>query len=149
MQDAMNQGLRIGYFPIEKYVSHLSGASWCIPKTVWKHDYGVKLRPLVTFVTQNILPQTDNDYQIIHEGNVDPDTVIIHDGEPARKTGALYHLRFNVFGDYVVMDPTGINSNFVHDLRKEATINDDNIISVQGNEVYKRSFWQYKKVFST
>lgn len=149
MQDAQKQGLQIGYFPIEYYVSHLSGASWCVPRTIWKEDYNVKLRPLVTFITSSmwhISPQIDMDYDIISPGSIRTDKVIIHDGEPEKEvSNTLYQIRFNVLGDYVCELNKDIDTGFVIDLREEVTNNDADIITVQGVECYKRGYWQYRK----
>ena len=149
MQDAKKLGLKVDYFPIERYVSHLSGASWCIPKTIWKEDYGVKLRPIVTFITNNmnyIGCQIDPDYDAIAPGNLRTDEVIIHDGEPKiNVSNTSYQIRFNVHGDYVCVLNHDVDSEFTIDLREEATNNDADILIVQGVECFKRGFWQYRR----
>lgn len=107
--DAEKKGLKVEYFPVDKYVAHLSGASWCNPATIWPNDHDVKLRPFISFIAthQNHLieldNQTDHDFDIITWGNVLKADVVIHGSEPKKVDNCLYDLRFKVQGEYVCL----------------------------------------------
>lgn len=110
MIDAERRGFEIGYFPVDKYVSHLSGASWCVPPTIWKHDFDVPLRPRITFIItlpeqfELLKQQTDHDFDIVTKGNHvqaqfnehTPGSHITHN-----VGNYLYDIRFKVIGEYV------------------------------------------------
>lgn len=153
MIDAKHKGLKVGYFPIDKYVSHLSGASWCEPQTIWNHDHDVYLRPFVTFITDNhveaLKTQTDRDFDIVDTAPNANSFVVLHeDGIKRNITNNLYGMRFKVQGEYVCyLSPyiQDISEKLVH-LVKLAAIaqNAPNELNVGGLVFYKRNYWQNK-----
>lgn len=153
MIDAESKGLKIGYFPIDKYVSHLSGASWCNPATIWANDHGVLLRPFVTFITNKhveiLSKQTDKDFDIINVGYPVQKAVVLHsDGKRIDLNNNLYSIRFNVMGEYVCMLTEyveNVNEAFVT-LVKNAAIkqNAPDILEIGGLILHRRNYWQNK-----
>ena len=154
MIGAEHKGLKIGSYPIDQYVSHLSGASWCIPPTIWADDHGVKLRPFFTFIMSNqrqfeqLKHQSDHDFDIVTWGNSILKDVIIHDGKPVKNVdNHLYDLRFKVIGEYVIP----LNENLVEIYFEFVRVAKQHIIDaklpdqmeVSGLRIIKRSHWQY------
>jgi len=152
MMAAESKGLKIGYFPVDKYVAHLSGASWVKPKTIWNHDNDVFLRPFVTFIVTNekqvleLANQEDHDFDIVTLGNLIFDTVVVHDGGPFVVNNRLYDLRFKVHGEYVCkLDPVidRVDKVIVSVIKKVAVEqNAPNELSVGGLRIVKRNIWQ-------
>lgn len=152
--DAKKKGLSIGYFPIDKYVSHLSGASWCVPQTIWNNDHNVFIRPFVTFITdthiEELKSQTDRDFDIVNTASPANSFVILHeDGVKRNVTNKLYGLRFNVCGEYVCHLDKGVDKispDIVHLIKLQAIKEKaPNEMNVGGLIVYKRTYWQNKK----
>lgn len=107
MQDAQTRSLDVAYFPIEKYVSHLSGASWTDPKTIWKTDRDAFIRPFFTFLidddsdVRGLVFQEDKDFDIVCEGKMTHARVVIHNVAQYDVNNKLYTLRHRVTGEYV------------------------------------------------
>lgn len=154
MIHAESEGLTIGYFPVDKYTIHLSGASWCIPKTVWIHDQGVKIRPLVTFITDefndlhSITTQSIIDFDIISYGKIINANLVMHDSAPKIVNNFVYDIRFNVSGEFVC-EPlgNGIKDNFIKRLQEEIIRGIKDEYEIDGVKVIKRSVWQHKNAF--
>jgi glycosyltransferase involved in cell wall biosynthesis len=140
--EAEEKGYKVVGVNVGDYVMHLSGASWTEPRTVWEWDFGVFMRPLLTFV--NCFPdiQSDNDYDMIATQSVITGNFVIHDKEPKRVHSNLFTSRFDVRGDYVCMrHPIGME--FVKTLRGIATKNPTaDILDVAGIPVYSRRYFQ-------
>lgn len=126
MIDAERKGLHIGAFPIDKYTTHLSGGSWTDPRTIWRDDFDVYIRPFITFVVTlpeqitELNKQTDHDFNIILKGNFHDENVVVHGSEPQRVTNYYYDVRFKANGEYVVLLNEAVNSftdTFVHDAK--------------------------------
>lgn len=153
MIDAEAKGLQIGYFPIDKYVSHLSGASWCVPRTIWQHDYGVPLRPFVTFITDKhieiLSKQTDKDFDIINTGYPVQKAIVLHsDGKRIDLNNNLYSIRFNVMGEYVCRLTEyveNVNAGFVTLIKSEVIKQKaPDMLEVGGLILHRRNYWQNK-----
>ena len=158
MADAKLHGREIGSFPIDQYVSHLSGASWTMPRTIWNNDHDVPKRPFITFIVSEpthislLNQQSDHDFDLVPLGSPIVDNVVIHDGEPSKDiNNRLFDLRFRVMGEYVCFLPpdlTTLTSNYVAELRQhvvERLLPDR--IYVGGLESIKRTVWQGKDCF--
>jgi glycosyltransferase involved in cell wall biosynthesis len=149
--DAENEGLDIGYYPVEKYVSHLSGASWCIPKTIWNNGRNVFVRPFISFIVStpihllSLKSQTDQDYDIHNTGLSVVDKVVIHGSEPQEIDNNLYDIRFNVTGEYVceLGYKDSVDKDFVKDAKNYIIVNGAlDRFYINGVEAIKRSTWQ-------
>lgn len=152
MIDAADKGLHVGAFPIERYVSHLSGGSWCIPHTIWKNDFDVFVRPFITFIVTlpeqvtELGKQTDHDFNIVLKGNFTELDVVVHGSEPQKVTNWFYDIRFKVNGEYIVVLNEAVNAisnTFVHDV-KVAIIEAKapKTLNVGGLMVVERKQWQ-------
>lgn len=148
MIDAKKKGLGIGYFPVDKYANHLSGGSWCEPATIWKHDFGVYLRPFVTFIGNNVNMQTDLDFDIVpYVHTPKKHFVILHEDLIKREIeNILYDIRFKVHGEYVCdLQTEFIVNDFVTQVKQEAIRNNaPDTLEVDGHVVYRRNYWQNK-----
>jgi hypothetical protein len=155
MIHAEMENLNIGYYPVDKYTVHLSGASWCVPKTVWIHDYNVIIRPLVTFITNyrsniwELYSQKVHDFNIVTYGNHTKCNVITHDSLPISVDNYCYDIRFNVTGEYICYLTEGIvmDDDFIVKLQDEIIkeLKDEYIIS--NIIVVRRKVWQRNNVF--
>jgi hypothetical protein len=152
MIDAKHKGCQIGSFPVDKYVSHLSGASWTTPyRTIWCHDHDVITRPFVTFIVSlpsqlnSLRSQLDHDFDMVTLGNMIEDKFIIHDGKPGFDVdNHLYDIRYRVKGEYVCYLPErieGIGTNTVHEARKVGVSYPDKF-SINILEFTKWTIWQ-------
>src|ERR1017187_361356 len=104
MMGAEQIGYKVEYFPVDRYVSHLSGASWCEPKTIWPDDHGVLKRPFVTFIGNAPLEMTgeiNNDYDFVDYGDMLENHVVVHGQSPVHVANSFYEIRFKVNGEYV------------------------------------------------
>jgi len=112
--DAEIHGYEIGYYPVDKYVAHLSGASWCVPRTIWSCDNNVMSRPLITFILSDrgsyIGIQDYNDFNAVFESDFVSENIVIHGLESTSVRNCLYPIRFNVTGEYVC------DTNFLFEL---------------------------------
>lgn len=69
----------------EDHVLHLCGGSWTTPRTVWKHDHGVQIRPLVSVAIPSVSEQGE----------------IVMWGEQPRMPSVWYDQRFSLTGWYI------------------------------------------------
>jgi glycosyltransferase involved in cell wall biosynthesis len=159
MLDAELKGLQIGYWPVDKYVAHLSGASWCVPRTIWIYDHDVPVRPFLTFIVTNekqvleLANQNDHDFDIVPLGNMISTIVICHDDcIPVSINNQLYDIRFRVHGDYVcLLDQEVVRiDNVIVTHIKEAVIDlkAPDELNVGGLRIVKRHTWQRKDCLS-
>ena len=157
MQDAHKAGYKIEYYPIEHYVAHLSGASWCDPKTVWIDDYDICVKPFFTFIVdlpEHILylkNQTDRDFEIITTGEIGGENIHIYrrDGHGYTKytpNSNIYPLRFRVHGEYVcnlLSSVKEIDSTFIRIAKQEIIAKGvPEEIQVGGLQLIQRKLWQ-------
>jgi hypothetical protein len=159
MQAATKAGYDIGYAPTDKYVSHLSGASWTTPRTVWNHDFGVFLRPFITFIVEeesqfkNLPNQTSNDFEVITALKEYKRNVILHENliEVNTDNNKIFGSRFNIRGEYVsVLD----GSEFAKDLVYTAKLiaidqKAPDEFSVGSIKFYRRKYFQNKIAFQS
>jgi glycosyltransferase involved in cell wall biosynthesis len=156
-RDAWKSGLHIAGFPIDKYVLHLSGASWVQPQTIWPHDHGVMLRPFITFIATkecqviDLKNQIDKDFSIVTPGNYTNDTKALHEYGNKIISNYLYDIRFNVTGEYVCLLNAGVDSLDPNIIRiiKETIIHQKapDELTVGGLRVVRRNFWQLNDCF--
>lgn len=151
MIHAEHEELDIDYYPVDKYTAHLSGASWCKPKTIWGWDYNVMIRPLVTFVVNykniNALKkQSTFDFDIILPGKTIEDEVIIHGEQQTNINNNLYDIRFNITGEYICYlneyNIENIYPDFMLDVKKTVISFPSDIIIINNIELKKRKLWQ-------
>jgi Glycosyl transferase family 2 len=160
MIHAESEKLNIGYFPVDKYTIHLSGASWCIPKTIWINDYDVKIRPLVTFIINldvvlqqkalvELNAQKVHDFDIITQGNLIKCEVIMHDSVQKFVSNTLYDVRFSIQGEFVCVlnSSNEIDNRFILKLQEEIIKEVKDSYIIDGVEVIKRKVWQRKNIF--
>ena len=146
MLEAEKKGFKVIGVDIPSYVMHLSGASWTDPRTVWNEDFGVCLRPLVTFITSSDLKFTDTDYDIIRPKQSKPIRVVKFDNtDKTEINNNLFDIRFNVSGDYVCVTDRQPDVGIVGLLRSTATDIDSDEINLSGFIFWKRSYFQSKK----
>ncbi len=154
MADAEKRGLTIGSYPVDKFVSHLSGASWTDPCTIWNNDHGVYMRPFMTFIISTpvhtilLAAQTDQSFDMVSMGKPTNASVVVHNSKPVKVSNKLYDLRFRVMGEYVCVLPdvmTAIDSGYVVEVRKEIVKQElPDRLNVGGLVVVKREVWQNK-----
>lgn len=152
MEDAEIKGFAVESFPVHKYVSHLSGASWTNPRTIWATDHDVPLRPFVTFVVkepdsgdfEKVWEQDEYDFNIIPTGRYRNDHVVIHGQQSTVVTNFIYDIRFRVNGEYiVVIGDDDIPEDFVRELRKEVVKHNlPTELTVKGVRAVRRDIWQ-------
>lgn len=154
MADAEKHRMKIGSFPVDEYVSHLSGASWTVPRTIWNNDHNVFIRPFVTFIMTDgnqykmLQSQHDNDYNALMLGKRVQDSVVIHGQESCNVNNFLFDLRFRVSGEYVCVLPQDLftmSIDYVTELRRKVV--EEGIpdrINVGGLDNVKREVWQQK-----
>lgn len=154
MQDAQRRGLRVEYFPVDRYVMHLSGASWCVPRTIWRNDGDIMSRPFVTFIVapdvdmNMFMNMTSRDYDMVMLGQPQSDHVIIHFDKDYHVSNSLYQLRFRVQGEYVVevTNEAVIDPEFITIAKNGSHVLDyPNEIEVLGVKLVKRSLWQQRE----
>lgn len=153
MIDAQEKGLTIGYYPVDKYISHLSGGSWTSPRTIWGSDLDTPVRPFLTFIVtkgeqiESLKNQTDKDFDIVLKSKRENPTVVIHGEEPRDVTSDLFSIRFNVMGDYVCLlneDCDSVDPMMVEFIRDAAIKTSAKEIGVGGLLIFERKFWQAK-----
>lgn len=153
--DAEKKGWSVGSFPVSYYESHLSGAGWCNPKTIWYNDHDVMMRPFLTFIVTTpaqvefLSTQTDHDFEVHTLGKRMKESVIIHDNKPKKEVdNRLYDIRFRVKGEYVCIlleNISGMSDSYVLELRKaviEKGLPDE--LDFAGLRVVRRKKWQYE-----
>ena len=90
-------------FPVENYVSHLSGSSWTEPRTVWDNDHEVIARPFFSTVLNPDLKDNDIQQMFLSDEAVGSKVVCHDNGVPVTITNMLYSQRFKVLGEYVII----------------------------------------------
>jgi len=144
MIEAADRGLRVVGLPVANFVMHLSGASWFDPRPVWSDDNNVMLRPLVTFITDKQIQQTDNDFEILHPDRTWSGRVVIHYDNTYNVSNKYFSMRMSVNGDYVCIEEHP-PINTVDKVRGIITNNGPmDVISFDGIEVYSRKYFQSK-----
>lgn len=147
MKAVQKNNLKIVSYPVDKFVSHLSGASWCVPKTIWNNDHNVFVRPLVTFLVSDINKVNDiknltfTDYNIIILKESSTDYVVVHDdGVHHNVNNNKFRRRFDINGEYVceIGSSTIINNNVID----RFVNNISEIVDVEGCIFYERKYWQ-------
>lgn len=155
MIEAEKRGLHIGYYPVDKYVSHLSGGSWTEPRTIWANDHNVFLRPFITFITGNgshidqLILQKDHDFNFITTGMNEEKYIVVHGTLPSKFTNNLYNIRHNVSGEYICFLPDhlkSIDSNFTKLIKNNAIEkNMPDEMEIGGLKLIKRTLWQRRE----
>lgn len=151
MKAAKVRGYEVLGFPVEDYVMHLSGYSWTGPIVVWKSDYDVFIRPLVTFVSEgDFIYQDDYDFDIVimqeeFSGYFVTFNEDSTDSKPVRINNKLFNQRLRITGDYVCIIEIGrdIPYDLVRKLRNEV-IKDPNrdVIVIDKFQFYTRKYYQ-------
>lgn len=152
MKAAQDKGYAVEYFPIDKYISHLGGASWQERCTIHYHDHDVFIRPFVTFITSDNIRQfsceQDNDFELLPLGDKVEKVVGMYD-EPDYKLSVnnyVYSLRFKVHGEYVCeVPPTYMMKPGFMKRIKEAALKITmvcDIFEVDGLTFTRRNIWQ-------
>lgn len=153
--DAQSKGFPITYFPVDKYVQHLCGASWQDIPTVWNDDGDVQVRPLITFITYfdtkstwELCYQKDHDFNVIGIGDFGTPKVSTYDRGILNGTKGIFDIRFKVNGHYVCEladDNLRINGLFIKQIREqaiEAIKNGNKEFSIDGRAIVERKHWQ-------
>jgi len=160
IKDAISKGWKMGTFPINEYVMHLSGASWTIPRTIWNCDNDIFIRPFISFIINcekqfNYLSeQSDSDFEIIPLLQKEyTDNIVIHTQEPGCIVkNKVFRIRFNVHGEYVCKIDDSIrkiDKNFVHICKLEIIKNSvPDEIFIGGLKLMKRKIWQSKQAIA-
>lgn len=155
MIEAEKKGFHISYYPVDKYISHLSGGSWTEPRTIWANDHNVYIRPFVTFILSNgnhiekIHLQTDHDFDIITIGNAEDKFIVVHGFLPLQVNNSLFGIRHNITGEYVCLIPDEIETiqpEFVHIIKHNAIekkMPDE--MNVGGLNCIRRTLWQKRE----
>jgi glycosyltransferase involved in cell wall biosynthesis len=152
MLEAEKKGLSVEYYPIDKYVTHLSGGSWTEPRTIWANDHSVYLRPLVTFVVESgkhidqLKMQNDHDFDVVIAYKTESKFIVIHGQEPKTVSNGLYNVRFNVTGEYICYIKDSIEEiqpEFMRTIKTEVIRQQapDELV-VGGVRCVKRTVWQ-------
>lgn len=156
MQAAKKKGYLIGYYPVDKYATHLSGASWTTPRTVWNHDFNVFVRPFITFVTSSFVlfeiltQQTSNDFEIITALKEGKGHVILHEDliDVDLSENFIFTSRFNIRGEYVCVLKDNFESDLVYSAKLIAIDKKaPDEFSVGAIKFYRRRYFQNKIAF--
>jgi len=151
MQEAQKLGLKVEYYPIEYYCAHMSGASYNDPRTIWRTDMGVHMRPLVTFIIPRDVglylgDQIDKDFDIVYAGPIHKEKVVIHDVGHFNVGNDVFQLRHRVTGDYVCKLETdcALPEDFIKNVRLDLTKTYcPDVLNVDGGiKIVKREIWQ-------
>jgi glycosyltransferase involved in cell wall biosynthesis len=158
MKDAQDKGLRIENYPIDKYVSHLSGASWTEPRTVWKDDNDVLIRPFFTFIADTtssckfLNTQIDKDFDVVFSGYHVQANIVIHFVGYFKPNNNIYPLRFRVQGEYICRLPADERDRGDLFLRgvwlKLISNNLPDELESEGLMFIKRKIWQSRESLS-
>ena len=151
MKAGIAKGFHVGYYPVDEYVSHLSGASWGTCRSTWEYDHGVTTKPFVTFVLNpgqevpSIALQEDMDFDVVYTKHKTSETNIFVwlSFEPKTIDNNTWAIRWNVRGEYVCSPIGPITPQFVKRLKWDAiSFKRPDKIDVDGQHCYKRSYWQ-------
>lgn len=155
MMEAEKRNLTIAYYPVDKYVSHLCGGSWTVPRVIWGDDHDVYTRPFVTFILNNqshlekLKQQTDHDFDIVSTCNSQNRHIVINGAPPIEFSNTLYELRFNIHGEYICNIPadlTVLQTGFVSEIKKQSILkNMPNEMNVGGLMCVSRKLWQKRE----
>lgn len=154
MLEAEKKGLHIGYYPVDKYISHLSGGSWTNPRTIWGNDHNVFIRPFVTFIInasniEKLQQQTDHDFDIITMGNLEDKFIVIHGSLPSQVKNNLFRIRHHIIGEYVCLisdEIKTIQPEFVHIIKYNAIEKKmPEEMNVGGLNCIRRTLWQKRE----
>ena len=154
MQEAQRRGLRVEYFPVDRYVMHLSGASWTEPRTIWRNDGDVLSRPFITFIVapgvdlNMFMDMRSRDYDMVMLGQPQSDHVVIHFDKDYHVNNSLYQLRFRVQGEYIAEIGVGnmLPRTTIEDVRDISITTDYPAeIEVYGVTFIRRSLWQQRE----
>lgn len=155
MIEAQKRNLGIEYYPVDKYVSHLSGGSWTLPRTIWSNDHDVFIRPFVTFIISNgnhvtqLASQGDHDFDFLTVAKAEEKFIVIHGAKPTKFTNNLYHIRHRVTGEYICFIPHHLESmasHFMNLVKKNAIekgMPDE--MEIGGLKCIKRTVWQKRE----
>lgn len=155
MLEAEKRNLTIAYYPVDKYVSHLCGGSWTIPRVVWGDDHDVHIRPFVTFIIDNpihidkLKQQTDHDFDIVTTCHIEQQNIVINGFPQNNFSNNLYDIRFNICGEYICNIPNElivIQPHFVAEIKRQ-TIDSEmpEEINVGGLICVSRKLWQKRE----
>lgn len=151
MIDAADMGYGVCYFPTDKYVAHLSGASWCIPKPIWPHSFNVRPIPPVTFILNStssfemLNKQTNKWFDIMLNTDVKRDHIVMHEFGERQVNNNVYENRIVVTGEYICeLFGTEVVSHefmkfFLYEIIK---FGDKDELLVEGVKFVKRNVWQ-------
>lgn len=151
IMDALDKGLKIGMYPVDKYVTHLSGTSWVKEhKRIWKDGNDVFIRPFLTFIPTlpghmaELEKQEDRDFDLLLRTGYSQ--LRVHDGEGKDINNQYFSVRNQVMGEYVCLlneDVSTVEPYFVRNV-KVAAIDTGaaDEMNVGGLRVVRRRFWQ-------
>lgn len=149
MLEAERRGYEIKYFPVDKYVQHLCGASWQTIPTIWNDDGDVHVRPLITFICNygsqlNQLEKlNDHDFNFITPGNRMEKKCATYSKEYSINN-YLFDVRFQVNGYYVcnLMNAVNLDQDLISIIRQTAIETNEKEFLVAGLQIYERKHWQ-------
>lgn len=156
VKEALSLGYHITPYPIEEYVSHLSGASWTNPRTVWPDDHDVKTRPFLSFVVdladaclvESLARQTDLDFEAVQHKEAEHRLVIMHGKSAVETAGTCFDDRFRVRGEYVCVPSNPLPNDFVYSSKAMSIFGKiPGRVKVGNEEIVKREEWQYTDCF--
>jgi glycosyltransferase involved in cell wall biosynthesis len=159
MKAAQDKGYRIEYFPIEEYVTHLSGASWTNPyRTMWKDDQDVFIRPFFTFIARDVNDlillqrQNDKDFEILLAGTRGYAQIHVFNIGQKDVSNDLYPLRFHVHGEYICelgRLSYAFDDNHLTNLKYQLIQNKlPDEMDINGMKFIKRKLWQSREAIS-
>lgn len=144
---AQELGYRVEGFNVADYVTHLSGSSWCNPRTIWRHDFDVPTRPFITFIVpqdfdvNQLRNQTDQDFEIVFEHEPVEFDVVIHGYLPTKAKNRIYNLRLTVRGEFIdrLHSSTKLDNQYVTRLKDLINKNDEVVFKEFAKP---RKYWQ-------
>lgn len=153
MAMAAEKGWDVIGYPIEHYVMHNCGSTWQEVPTVWENDFGVYVRPFVTFITHgnynNLFNQTDRDFSVVVAGDKTSRKLSTYRNMNMTVENHLYESRFMVNSEYVVYLNGNISTDFVRRLKEMAIeLNAPDEFELFGVRVVRRNYWQQKDTLS-
>jgi len=150
MLDAEKKNLIVDYYPIDRYVAHLSGASWCVPKPIWPHGFNVRPVYFMTIIPygteqmyESLYCQKYQWFDIVFEGVYVKEHIIMHQFGERNVGNSNYQNRMLVNGEYVCEINECVSATFeekfINYIIENGAVDE---LEIDNIKIVKRNKWQ-------